>query len=125
MTKSRTIRTLTLERPTSERFNPNIANNPLVTKPDAFAVRAVHTDDMQMLSCLCCYRSTLRHVKPATRNTICPANLTGNNSCRTFHVTVNQVTANLYAKQPTLFTFKTHASDWLLRAQKDSVSYLE
>ena len=63
--------------------------------------------------CLCRYRSTLRHVKPATRNTICPANLAGNNSCCTFHVTVNQVTANLYAKQRTLFTLKTYESDWL------------
>jgi len=119
--------TITLECPTSERFYPNIANNPLVTKPNAFALRVTQTNDMQMLSCLCCYRSTLRHVKPATRNTICPVRISPVTTAvaRTFHVTVNQVTSNLYAKQPTLFSLKAYESEWLLRAQKDSVSYPE
>ena len=127
MTKSRTSLSLNLECPTSERLNMNIANNPLLTKPNAFAPRATHTHKRHanaVLFVLLQVDTARREVSQGTQFAlrISPATTA---VASTLHVTVNQVTSNLYAKQPTRSTLKAYESDWLLRAQKDSVSYLE
>ena len=118
---------LSLECPTSIRFNPNIANIPLAT--NRTLLHACWSVSHTETTCKCCpaFVSSGRHCSTWSEQQGTQFALRISSATTAVARSMSQWTKlqPIYMQNTKLFPLKTYESAWLLRAQKDSVSYLE